>query len=372
MCNLRWIAVLVLFFSCLHGEAETPPPSSQQVGTNVESSDDNVETNGLELKLSAKAQEAAAVAIDDAVEFAKKGGDQGKAAIWQARKGQTVILGDVRGLLDVLTSLLNKSELRLAQQLYAQLQVIADSSRDDFPALNFVIQLDLARVDEAFERYDVALHRIDDMESIVQSVGTNAPPYGSIALYPIRGHLLRELGMYDKAEKVDLRFLREANNYPVDISKDMLPLMKFELRAVYADAGAFDKLAELGAAQTADFNDEDGNVDSYRVFLMASSIVKYHLSGDKNLSEAEVKCQDLMDRMKYYRGVSSTSYIQAIELMSKVKIAQSQYADAVELLRKSLELRTQVFGADHPSVARTQAELARVQKLPLDVAAVKP
>ncbi len=372
MCNLLWIVVFLLGFSCSHGRAETPSESNQRVATNAASPTDNMETNALVLKLSAKAQKAAAVAIDDLIEFAKKAGDQNKATIWQARKGRPVTLGDVRAMLDVSNRMLDKSELHSAQQLYAQLQIIADSVRDDFPALGFVIQLDLAGVDEAFERYDVALHRIDDMELIVQSAGTKAPPYESIALYPMRGHLLRELGLYDKAEQVDLRFLQEANNYPEEISKDRLRVMRFELRALYADLGAFDKLAELGAAQTAEFTDEDGHVVSYRIFLMESSIVKYHLSGDRNLADAEAKCQNLIDLMKYYRGVSSTSYIQAIELMSKVKIARSRYDEAIELLKKSSELRAGLFGSDHPSVARTQAEIERVRKISVGVAAVSP
>jgi hypothetical protein len=372
MCNLRWIVGFLFCFSCLRGKAETPLASNQQVATNVASSNDNTATSALDVKLSAKAQEAAAVATDDVIEFAKKAGDQNKATVWQSRKGQPFTIGDVRALLNVMEDLRDKSQLLSAQQLYEQLQIIADSLQDDFPALSILIQIRLSCVDDAFERYDVGLHRIDDVESIFQRGGTKVPTYKPYAFYPVRGHLLRELGMYDEAAQFDLRYLSEANKYPAEVANRTLPLVKFELRAVYADTGAFDKLAELGAAQTVEFNGADGNVDSHRIFLMESSIAKYHISGDKDLSEAEAKCQDLVDRIKYYRGVSSTLYIQAIELMSKVKIAQSQHADALALLEKSSDLRAGLFEPDHPSVARTKAEIDRVRKLAVSAAIPSP
>jgi hypothetical protein len=168
-------------FSCLHGRAEAPSASNQQGA----SSKDNTAANAHELKVSIEAQEAAAVAIDEVIEFAKKAGDQNTMAIWQARKGQPFTIGDVRGLLDVMERLRDDSELQSAQQSYTQLRIVADSLRENFPPLNLLVQLHLSGVDDAFERYDVALHRIDDVESIIQKLGDKLPPYESFALYQI-------------------------------------------------------------------------------------------------------------------------------------------------------------------------------------------
>ena len=63
----------------------------------------------------------------------------------------------------------------------------------------------------------------------------------------------------------------------------------------------------------------------------------YNISEDGDIKSAVKEGQELVDVTQRAYGVSSRQHIDAIELLAKVRVAQSKYDEAVELLNKSVK-----------------------------------
>lgn len=285
--------------------------------------------------------------------------------MWQRRRGQPDAVNDVRALVNAFDYLRGAKELLAAQRLSVQLQIIGDEVKKNNPAILSLIELKLSYLDDDFERYDSALRRFDTAMEIVK-LQQEMPLEIQFANRVLRANYLRKLGKHDEAERFYLQYLKDAREHPKFISRDEVISAEFELAAMYADMGAYEQYDKVMPKEATDFYEVDGKPDPRRVAFAASSYVKYYTFSERKNSEIAAKhCQKFIDQMQFYYGVSSPKYVEATELMAKVRIEQRRYNDAIELLKKSSQIRAGLFGSDHPSIARLHAEIDQIGKLSL-------
>jgi tetratricopeptide (TPR) repeat protein len=365
MCSRR-CKVVSLYIAILYVR---PALTEQSQAISVTSAS-NAESAGespveADLKLSDRAQAAVDKAVDDVVEYSKQAGHTERVVFWNARRGHPITIGDIQALLKDFESITEKYEFRTAERLSLNLQVVADELKEQSWPLFVLIEVHLSFLDNDFERYDSALKRLDIVVETFKE--HDAWSSKSQMLLVGKAHYLRKTGRYAEAEQMYLRILKGADEHSENLSKDYMLTAKFELAATYADMGAYQKCQQWMPNGARDYYDENGTTVSDRVAIVYSTNVEYFMLSDKkDLDNAEALCQTLIERMQHYDGVLSPSYVAAIELMAKVRLAQAQYNEAIELLNKSSGIRTELFGNDHPSIANTRAEVARIRKLALE------
>jgi tetratricopeptide (TPR) repeat protein len=316
--------------------------------------------------ISDRAQASVAKAIDQLLEYLKQAGRTERVALWNTRRGHPITIAEIQMVLDDFDFLMGHNQFRSAERLSPELQIIAEELQKESPPAFALVQLSLIELDDNIEKYDSALKRLNAvLDTLKQS--DVFPLKVKLSLTAEKAHVLRKLGKHAEAEQLYLRLLKEADEHSESASKDYILSVKFEFAAMYADIGKFEGSQKWMPKEATDYREENGAANSERISLMLSTNVKYYLSEDKkDLDAAEDLCQWLIEQMQHYDGVSSPSYVAAIELMAKVRVAQAHYNEAVELLNKSLGIRAGLFGKDHPSIGRTQSEIERIRKLALE------
>ena len=101
---------------------------------------------------------------------------------------------------------------------------------------------------------------------------------------------------------------------------------------------------------------------------MGFAFVRYYATDGNDLTKAAEHGERLIGSAQEYFGVSSRRYIEIIELMAKIRLAQSRHDDAIALLQKSMRLRAELLGADHPSIASVSGQIDEIRHATLDAA----
>jgi tetratricopeptide (TPR) repeat protein len=176
-------------------------------------------------------------------------------------------------------------------------------------------------------------------------------------------YLLRKLKRFDESEKIYSDLLRQTNENPEAFSKIELYDLKFSLAVLYAEKGEFDKHLKATKALPGGLGkqvDEDVREYGRRMIMLDTAVVNCGVSTNK-LDPAEKAGLNAVERAQRYFGASSLEYVEAIELLSKVRVAQSQYTEAADLLKKSADTRATLLGNDHPSIARLHKEIDAIR-----------
>jgi tetratricopeptide (TPR) repeat protein len=241
---------------------------------------------------------------------------------------------------------------------------LGEALKNDVPPLFVLAHHEAAQLDLEFERYDSALNHMSIALKRVEE--GDFARRDSIAVRANYARVLRKLKRFDEAEQSYAQLIEDIKRDPEGLSEGDLSNLKFALAVLYADKGAYrqyrDALADGGHEQS----DEQGNQDPERSIAMTVAYVNYNLSVGEDLILAAEKAQELVEWTQKHYGVSSRRHVEALELLAKVRVAQSRYDDAVTLLKKSANMRAGLLGPTHPSVARLHKEIDDLRKQQLD------
>jgi tetratricopeptide (TPR) repeat protein len=252
-----------------------------------------------------------------------------------------------------------RSELLPARQMVPHTLQIAEAVKEQKPLLFMLAHSAAADVDEDFENYDSALEHM----TIVREVANKdiVTPQNAIVLKANYGRVLRKLKRFDEAERLYLGLIYQTTKDSSGLSQFDLFCIRFSLAITYAEKGEFDKYLKAlpdGAGRQVD---EDERLFAERIAKMDAAAVNCSVLAG-SLERAEKDANHAIDWAQQYFGVSSLRYVEATELLSKVRIAQDKNDDATVLLKKSADIRAGLLGKDHPSVARVQKEIDAIRK----------
>jgi tetratricopeptide (TPR) repeat protein len=305
---------------------------------------------------------AALQVIDRMIDICKRMGDSENSAELQKFRSVLCTSEDHKrarvlaaNAFEFIQALRLHSEPQSAQALAADALRLAAIVKKEDPLVFIALHQEAAELDIAFERYDSALKNISTALKVAKDEPMDR--HDLIAVRATRAMVLRKMKRFDESEQAYRELIREAKNQREEISKDDLPRLQFALAALYCDKGAFTEYAKIVPNSY-----RDGAIDWEGKIVQTTAYVNYRLSIGRNIDRAADKAQELAEGTQKAYGVLSREHIEAIELLAKVRIAQSQYDEAVKLLRKSVKLRSVLLGESHPSIARVNKVIDDTRK----------
>jgi hypothetical protein len=208
---------------------------------------------------------------------------------------------------------------------------LAEAVKNDVPPVFVLAHHEAAELDAEFERFDsalehmsIALQRIEQGDFARRDV---------IACRANCARVLRLLKRFDEAEKIYLGLIEETNRDPAGLSERDLSNLRFALAVIYADKGSYRQYFALSDGGREQINEQE-DPDPERAITMTIVFVNYSVSVGEDLTAAADKAQELVEWTQKSYGVSSSHHVEAIELLAKVRVAQSRYDDATALLKK--------------------------------------
>jgi tetratricopeptide (TPR) repeat protein len=312
-------------------------------------------------------------AIVEARSLCEQRGDKERAQVWQKISVEYVrdtktddAVKVAKASLVAVIKLRNLNELRLAERTMPQLFKILDLQHEP-PGLLYIRALILAAQLEAdFERYDSAHKRM-----LLAAAGATTAPE-SKRNDPVYLHLVLELaelerkrGKTDTAEELCVKLLEAMHKEPdCHVKKLCQGRARIGLAGVYADKGRFREALDVLPDQT-DLVDKNGAIYPHYDFALGALYYRCCLGENTDLKTVAEEWEDNVDETKRYFGESSRQYVEAIELLAQLYTAQSKYNEAVELLKKSADVRAGLLGPAHPSikVVWNQIDAVRNQSL---------
>jgi tetratricopeptide (TPR) repeat protein len=307
-------------------------------------------------------------AIDEYIEISKQMGGTTQVAQWRIYREQ-LSTGDInersievgRRLCQSVQLLRQRNELRSAKQMVPHVLQLAKAVKDQDPSLFMFAHIEAAAVDIGFERYDSALEHMQIALGIATKADVNWRESLDCQFY--YAILLRKLNRFDEAEQIYSKLIREANARSNELSKDELYRLILNRAVAYAENGEFEKFQKALPDSSRKHINADGNQDRDGDLCKVTAYINWELQQAKHLEFVAAGAQILVDSTQEIYGVSSRQHIEAIELLAKVRANQSQYDDAADLLKKSIELRAVLLGADHPSIVQLQNEIEMARKM---------
>src|SRR5262249_18020250 len=145
----------------------------------------------------------------------------------------------------------------------------------------------------------------------------------------------------NEAEKIYLGLVKQTDEDPDGFSKLELYDLRFGLAILYAEKGELQKHLEATKSLPGGLGkqaDEDVREYGGRMVMLETAAANFCLA-QKNLNAAEKTARNAVRRSQLYFGAASLEHADAVELLSNVRVAQSNYGEAVDLLKKSADIR---------------------------------
>jgi tetratricopeptide (TPR) repeat protein len=306
--------------------------------------------------------------IDQIIEIVKCLGNSDNVANWRVYRDQFPAGDEIdcTGQLaarscELASDLAKHGELLSARKLMPIALRLAEAVKERSPTLFMIVNGEAAMLDIDFELYDSASKHMSIALKAAKEDGVDR--HDSISCQSHYAFLLRKQKRFDESEKIYLDLLRQTNENPEGFSKIELYDLKFSLAVLYAEKGEFEKHLKATKALPGGLGkqvDEDVREYGRRMIMLDTAVVNCGISTNK-LDPAEKAALNAVERAQKYFGASSLEHVEAIELLSKVRVAQFQYAEAAVLLKKSADIRAGLLGDDHPSVARLHKEIDAIR-----------
>lgn len=340
-------------------------------GTGSASSDAGASGSPADSDGAIKKRKAFIQATEEAIQVFRNHGDANRIADWQELRAEYAatetdecaatiaaeFIGIVRGLRE-------RNELREAERLMPLMISLAMSLKSDKPQLHFAAEREASVLEVGFERYESAFkHAMIAMRIVSQEYATRRYLISSLGNY---AHVLERLKRLDEAEGIYISIQDDIKQNPEGITRDATLDARFALAALYAEKGEFEKYRKTVPGKQEDLYDDDGEFVSWRAVSMARAYINYNTSPDGKLARAADKGQRHCDWTREYFGVASREHIEALELLSKVRVAEKKYEEAERLLKESAKFRSTLLGNEHPSIASTYKDVDAVRKQMLD------
>jgi hypothetical protein len=316
-------------------------------------------------------REAILQAIDEAIAVSRNYGDADEVAKWQGLRAEYAATESdecatkaITDFISIVCGLRDHNELREAERLVPFMIRSAKSVRKGEPRLFFAAEREASAIEVDFERYESALkHMMIAMRFSAQECPTRSCLSSSLANY---AYVLRKLNRLNEAEGIYLSVQEDIKQNPEGVTKDAILDLRFAIATLYAEKGEFEKYRKTVPDQPEDLYNEDGEFVPRRAVVMARAYINFNLPPNGDLTRAADKGQRHSDWTREYFGVSSRQHVEALELLSKVRIAQKDYDEAEKLLKKSADLRSTLLGNEHSSITRTYKEIDAIRKQMLD------
>jgi len=312
-------------------------------------------------------------AIVEARTLCEQRGDKERAEIWQQCSVEYVrdtktddAVKIAKASVVAVVKLRGLNELRLAERSMPQLLKILDLQNEPLGRIHIRALILAAQLEADFERYDSAHKRM-----IYALAGLAAAPedqrkdseYLHLALD--FAEIERKRGKADFAEELCVKLIEVMHKEPDSQQKKLLEgRARIGLAAVYADKGRFREALDVLPDQ-ADLVDKNGTINPIYDFALGALYYRCCLGENIDLETVAEEWEDNVDETKRYFGESSRQYVEAIELLAQLYTALSKHNEAVELLKKSADIRAGLLGPAHPSikVVWNQIDAVRNQSL---------